>query len=42
MTKEIWIIDVTNLNNSWRLPKEIKMSNCKIIGKYKEVENVQT
>lgn len=37
MEKEFWLIDVTNLNNSWRLPQEIIDSNCKIVHKFKEV-----
>lgn len=38
MMKEYWLIDVTDLNNSWRLPKEIKDSNCKIVHKFIENE----
>lgn len=34
--REYWLIDVTNLNNSWRLIQEIKDSNCNIEKKFIE------
>lgn len=27
--KEYWVIDVTDMNNEWRLEEEILNSNCK-------------
>lgn len=29
--KELWLVDVTKINNSWRLKAEIEESNCKIV-----------
>ncbi len=36
MIAKYWVVDITDLNNSWRLKQEIKDSNCKIV-EYKEV-----
>ena len=42
MQKEYWLIDVTELNNSWRLPREITDSNCKVIHRFSEEINSKT
>ena len=34
MKQEYLLIDITKLNNSWRLRDEIKDSNCKIVSEF--------